>query len=731
MATTKRVQTARLVALTSLGMLPCVVAQSAMAQPVRPTPITSYPGDPGRPGDPASWRTPEFDRDSGLVTIGAEFAYAGGYTGGGQNIGVVDSGYYTGHVREHGSLATGYKVPDRFTPVVASGGDTGKTSGAYDPAYNDSHGTHVTGTIGASRDGVGETTPDGPEANMHGVAFNAHLYVGNTHKTDGVFYGLVPPDGTDAQKIDNGYLANVYRAVATARTKDGRPVRIITSSWGSAPPTENYNTLEPPPGAPASFGVNAAWRNLATPDGVPDGNGNTLHWLNGAIRVAESGKIVQFTAGNAGVANPTARAATPYYRPDLERSWYTTSGVNPNIGRTLNADGSVRVPGRQEFNQCGIAKWSCVTAPSRLINSTWVEVVDGVPRARYRAASGTSMAGPHSAAALSLIMQRFPYMTNTQALHTMYTTGRQNATVSDASGAHVPNPTAGQMVQVPDSRNGWHTVSLREALQGPGQLLGAFVADTRGYTDVWSNDISDVAIQARKQEDAAEAAAWKATKAERGWTDGLPSDASAKDRFDYAVGTRREQARNARTYVGGLVKRGDGTLFLTGANTWHGATTVDDGKLSVLGSQSGGIVVRGGTLGGTGRVAGDVDVTGGTLQAGVSAAEARRAANEHVVAGTVLNVGGDLRVGHHGGLLATVADGAATSVRAAGDVTLSGRLDLDVSGDLTPGTRLTVLSGTSIHGTFRGLREGGVVTEHGHRFKVSYADNSVTLTVIR
>ncbi|MFI0447471.1 S8 family peptidase [Actinomadura sp. 6N118] len=731
MATRKRVRTARMVALTSMGMLPFVVAQSAMAQPYKPPPIKSYEGDPGRLGDPASWRTPEFNRDAGLVSIGAEYAYAGGYAGQGQNIGVVDSGVFAGHVREHGSLGTQYKVGDRFFSVTAQGGKTGPTPGWYDPAFNDSHGTHVSGTVAASRDGVGQEQPEGPAANMHGVAFNGNVYSGNTAKTDGVFYGLVPKDATVAQTLDNAHLSNVYKAVNKAKTANGKPVRIITSSWGSAPSTENYNTLEPPPGAPATFGVNAAWRYLSTPDGVADANGNTKHWLNGAMRVARSGKILQFTAGNAGVSNPTARAATPYYRPDLEGSWYTTSGINPTTGRTFNADGSVLVPGQQEFNQCGVAKWSCVTAPSRSINSTWVEVVNGVPQARYRSASGTSMAGPHSAAALSLIMQRFPYMTNTQALHTMFTTGRQNNTVSDAQGNHVPNPTRGQIVQLPDKRNGWHTVSLREAMKGPGQLLGPVDINTRGYSDVWSNDISDVAAQARKQEDAAEAAEWKATKAARGWTHGLPANASEKDKFGYAVGTRREKARDARAYTGSLSKRGNGTLFLAGNETWQGTSAVLDGKLSVVGSHASSINVRGGTLGGSGTVAGDVNVADGALQPGVSAEEAEQAANERVVVGKVLNVGGDVRIGRGGRLAVTISGGDHTSVRATGGLALGGKLDLDVNGTLTPGAKLTIISGKAVRGAFHGLPQGSIVKADGHRFKVSYDNNGVTLTVIR
>jgi autotransporter-associated beta strand protein len=729
---TTRVKSALIVALVPM-VVACVAAQPAPAQlSVPPPPIKSYAGDPGRPGDPASWRTPEFTRDNGMVSIGAEFAYAAGYSGTGMNIGIVDSGFFAGHMREHGSLDTNYAIGDRYFSVVAQGGDTGPTPGFYDPAFNDSHGTHVSGTVGASRDGVGEATPAGPEANMHGVAFNSDVYLGNTHKTDGVFYGLLPPTATAAQTPDNAYLANVYRAVNDARTKDGEPIRIITSSWGSQPPTENYNTLEPPPGAPASFGLNAAWRYLSTPEGVADANGNTSHWLNGAIAAARTGTIVQFTAGNSGYANPTARGAAPYYLPDLEGRYYTTSGINPGIGRTLHPDGSVLVPGQQEFNQCGVAKWSCVTAPSRAINSTWVELVDGVPRPTYRSASGTSMAGPHSAAALSLIMKRFPYMTNEQALYTMFTTGRQNNTINDASGAAVPNPARGEMVQVPDRRNGWHTPNLRDAFKGPGQLLGPVTVDTHGYSDVWSNDISDVAIRAREQEDADEDAAWEATKVAKGWTDGLPPNASDIDKSDFAIGMRREKAREARIYEGSLTKRGTGTLFLTGDDTWHGDGTVRAGKLSVVGSHASSIDVDGGTLGGSGTVERNIDLDGGVLQPGLAPGEAERITDVSVEPGNVLNAGGDVSVGRNGRVAVTIrGDDDHTSVRAAGDLVLAGELALDVDGALTRGTVLTIMSGRSITGRFHALPEGRVVRAGGHLFRVSYRDSSVTLTVMR
>jgi len=376
-----------------------------------------------------------------------------------------------------------------------------------------------------------------------------------------------------------------------------------------------------------------------------------------------------------------------------------------------------------------VAKWSCVTAPSRTINSTTVQVVDGIPQPRYQAFSGTSMAGPHSAAVLDLVMQRFPYMTNEQALYTMFTTGRQNATINDAQGNAVPNPTAGQIVQVPDARNGWHTVSLREAMLGPGQLLGPTDINTKGYSDVWANDISDVAIRARQQEDATEAAAWEQTMIERGWTDGLPPDASEIDKFDFAIGTRRERARDHRVYEGSLIKRGGGTLFLAGDNTWHGESTVRGGKLSIVGSHASPIDVQGGTLSGNGTV-GSIDVTGGVLRPGLTADEAGQITEVPVTPGNVLNVDGNVSIDKKGRFDVAVSDGDNTSVLAAGDLVLDGGLSVDVDGDLTEGTVLTIMSGRSVDGTFRGLAEGDVLTADGHKFRVSYENDRVTLTVV-
>src|SRR5690606_23448407 len=71
--------------------------------------------------------------------------------------------------------------------------------------------------------------------------------------------------------------------------------------------------------------------------------------------------------------------------------------------------------------------------------------------------------------------------------------------------------------------------------------------------------------------------------------------------------------------VGGLTKDGAGTLTLTGASSYAGATLVNAGTLLVSGDQSAATglttVFAGATLGGNGIIGGDVDVLDGAILA--------------------------------------------------------------------------------------------------------------------
>ena len=70
-------------------------------------------------------------------------------------------------------------------------------------------------------------------------------------------------------------------------------------------------------------------------------------------------------------------------------------------------------------------------------------------------------------------------------------------------------------------------------------------------------------------------------------------------------------------------------------------------------------------------------------------------------------------------------------MRADGDLVLDGELTLDVQGALAKGTVLTIMSGKSIEGTFHGLPEKRALLAGGYLFRVSYENDSVTLTVMQ
>ncbi|HLL12904.1 MAG TPA: hypothetical protein VK570_17715, partial [Rubrivivax sp.] len=355
-------------------VLACFAAPPALA-------IVTYPGDPGTLGNPASWRTPEFLRSWGLTSIGAEFAYARGFSGAGINIGMVDSGYFTAHPD---------LVASRYTPV-----NVGSVPGAWNPAYNDNHGTAITGLVGGARDG---NTAD--PLNFHGVAFNSRVFVGNTGKTDAAIFGIPQATQTPSQTIDQAHIANVYRTLNAVPN-----IRMIGTSWGSQPNTEQYATFRPQTGndiygntlmigttGVARAGMFGAWEFLSRND----------TWMSGALHAWASGTAIQISAGNTGYGNASPRSGAAYFRPELEGLWTAITGVRETltingveVGMRLNPDGSVRVPGAQLYNQCGIAKWSCVSAPSLGTATSRVQVINGVPVGNYATTSGTSAAQPH------------------------------------------------------------------------------------------------------------------------------------------------------------------------------------------------------------------------------------------------------------------------------------------------------------------------------------------------
>ncbi|WP_167627737.1 S8 family serine peptidase [Methylobacterium phyllostachyos] len=597
-------------------------------------------------------------------------AYAAGYTGLGVTVGVVDSGIYIAHPEfadgrvkpltitgTFGSdgyyFMNGSGAPDDRSPQLSffDKGEPYTVPGTYDPAVNDPHGTHVTGSIAASRNGVG----------MHGVAFDASVYVANTHTTDEGNYGA---------NADYAYFKNAYGSLAAAGA------RAINSSWGSPPPTDNYNTIP---------GLRQAYTKF-------DGQ---LGYVDALSDVAKQYGIIQvFAAGNTGWDNPNVRSSLPYFRPEIEKNWLAVGAADRGINKSTDPD-DVILAGFS--NRAGVAKYWYVVAPGEDINSTvptytrsavWNANEWGIDpnhQTGYTTVGGTSMAAPHATGALAVIMQRYPYMTNTQARDVLLTTAYHRDAVDGVPDA---NPNA------PNAVWGWGLIDLDKAMRGPGQFLGSVAANLpAGVKDTWSNDISEDALIQRKQENDAEAATWATRKATLDsrlqtpvLTAGLPASRTALDGVVSALRNGSESGitnaikaanddpvanqvlatfirsngydsvwpltdpayASARTDVGNLlnsyisgltsadydstiaqivrdwqnesrfeplriaafadiptqgslIKLGDGTLTLSGTNTFSGGVTFAGGTLSVardanLGAAGGPLAFDGGTL---------------------------------------------------------------------------------------------------------------------------------------
>ncbi|MGG7074512.1 S8 family serine peptidase [Campylobacter sp. 9BO] len=540
-------------------------------------------------GDIQSWETSEYKSYWGLEKINASIAYAIGANGSGVKLGIVDSGMFLSHPEFLGdrisAISTngnyffdGMRYPDAEvgnTDVLKDRQNKAKfqkdekfsTTGNWIKGINDSHGTHVGGTIAANRDGKG----------MHGVAWGANLVSANTGGSDGMTYGPTQ---------DYGYFSTVYQSLASSG------VRAINNSWGANRKVNSsfsgalgFTQGESIPAKPSDYlyikdldNAKKAYYQFMV--------AGHKTWLDAAYEVAANNKIIQvFTAGNRDKMQESyTRAMLPYFRPSIENLWINVTG-------STGSDS-------QRFNMPGHSKWWSIAAPSEKINSTTVSE-DG--KDGYDQWDGTSMAAPHVTGALGVIMSRYTYMSNEQIRDVMLTTARQIEdsfrTRSDGRKILIPEF---KELGVPNEKWGWGIVDIGKAMFGPGQFLGKFHI-VMNSNDIWSNDISDVALKARKAEDEKDKQEWKIKKEELDLKR-KNGNLSKEESIEYDIQTAREMARNEREeidYQGYLIKSGKGTLTLTGTNTYTGDTIINGGKIIALNqslSSSNVIVNNGGSL---------------------------------------------------------------------------------------------------------------------------------------
>ena len=598
---------------------------------------------PNHDYDNVDWRKDaEFMKDWGLRAMNSDHAYKLGFHGQGVTLGIVDSGTLLTHSQLDGQLID--------TAITGKYGSTGNRYqqwsglnwgsehenqfGSYEKdqsfdressnwvAYvNDSHGTHVAGTIVAKRDGT----------EFHGVSFGSKLVVGNTGGTDNSTYGPIlnnrDPKNPQYTVLDYNYFKAVYESVAESGAK------FINNSWGTNTrvcngkdpnwDNEDKNKDGKPDGHNYdNFNVNQEWvvnSNTNTPEGfvgewwaykqaaklqsTKGENGEDLAFIDAAGEVALKHNIVQvFTTGNRNGDNPYVRAGYAHFKPEFERHWVAVAGAK-YIDEELYYISN--------FNDAGYGKWWTVAAPgnaiysSAVVDDAYVTPGKGEGAGKelgdetFAAWGGTSMAAPHVTGALGVLASRYPYMEPGQVRDVMFTTANQNIKfevkkknadgklVDNADGIHDQEKYNNHFVAgVPDVNFGWGVPDLKKGMYGPGQLLGKTDINLGNYSDIWTNDISQIAWDARRIEDQAELK--KIAEAKNALT--READTTKKEALEAYYKIREDELKKRLEgtaegyqdwYVGKLTVAGEkgsgATLLLTGNNTFRGGVEVKEG----------------------------------------------------------------------------------------------------------------------------------------------------------
>lgn len=578
-----------------------------------------------------SFETAEYQKDWGLTAMHASKAYALGFNGKGVAVGVMDSGALlnihpdlsgdrfsvSSATGQYGSDGNRYpQAVDKEAGAVGNPfkpGEKFDIDGNWQEGVNDSHGTHVTGTVGGNRDG----------SEFHGVAWGSNIIVGNTGATDDNNYGPFQ---------DYEYFKAAWGDLATKVAKEnGERGGVINNSWGTNTRVvdqkdkghDGYNTgvhLNVNTAAETDYEFMLFAKRYGNFDTVAN-NGivDNKSFVYAAYEAVKDKNIVQImTTGNRDMKNPYYRALYPLYNPAAEKHWIAVAGLKQG-----SKAGSYELI--KNFNEAGQGKWWTVAAPG---NGIYSSTTDDHGNPGYASWGGTSMAAPHVAGAMGVLMSRYDQMNALQVRDVMFTTANhKNADGSNMEGWTDVDGTVRKDGEVSD-RMGWGVPDLDKGMYGPGQFLGKFEYNmAKDSLDVWSNDISNVALDQRKAEDDA----WM-TATDNGnklaygdiitGEDFVVKDGDGEvtesDRTSHIVGddekatllaayAERAQAINDKRdndnagYKGTLVKKGEGTLVMTGNNSYAGTTTVEGGTLLAfaesIGTDNKVTVKTGGTFG--------------------------------------------------------------------------------------------------------------------------------------
>ena len=248
------------------------------------------------------FQTPEYYASFGLDVINAASAYAKGYSGKGIILGVCD---------QPANFLHPEFTSKNFAKMLRDSWMIGGQPGVYDWSKL-KHGTHVAGIMAANRDGIG----------MHGAAYNAGL-AGTPLWFD--FGGS--PRGEFDEPFEPYY--------------SHEDIKIINNSWGDSIYFDEFfrnregtlpNTLD----SLKVFGHKL----------MPYLSDANIHFFNSVGTAVERGKLLIFSAGNAGHTTPVVNSLSGWFYDTAKNNLLSVTALNNNWGTytrgmSRQADGSI------------------------------------------------------------------------------------------------------------------------------------------------------------------------------------------------------------------------------------------------------------------------------------------------------------------------------------------------------------------------------------------------------
>lgn len=237
------------------------------------------------------------------------------------------------------------------------------------------------------------------------------------------------------------------------------------------------------------------------------------------IKFAQEDSIFVWAAGNETKNNASPNSLYPILNPRAKNGWITV--MSTPAWSPDSSDTNQLSTFSNKIGEEG-KTWG-ITAKGE-----WY--IEDEPWQEKHYAVGTSYATPRVTAAVANVWEKFPWMTNHLVTMTI---------LSSAS-----KPGTREQTEAPDATFGWGILNEQRALKGPGRLDKLLLTDKDKHGVL--QNLFTVNLEHRNYTD----------KSKLTWANDMAGDA-------------------------GIHKTGDGTLYLSGANTYKSATWVEEGAISI------------------------------------------------------------------------------------------------------------------------------------------------------